>query len=228
MAHRVPAGSGRLARSEPLPRPQRDALPHLEVAGDLQPAAGHLVPADDPRRDGPGARHLGHPARTHPALAGGSRRGTGHALVSGGQYRLFYSANSANGRYAVGVANCNGPSGPCTDASTGPLLTSDAAVSGPGGPSGLHRRAGNHMAGLPRLVARASRVSRTAGCSSCARSPSPPPAPDRALSGSSGRGPAARSTSAVGSLPVISAIAMSVQSEYDGLVVRVKRRIKSQ
>lgn len=57
-------------------------------------------------------------------------------VVSGGQYRLFYSANSwRTTDYAVGVAICNGPSGPCSDASSGPLLTSDASFSGPGGPS---------------------------------------------------------------------------------------------
>ncbi len=57
-------------------------------------------------------------------------------VVSGGQYRLFYSANSwRTADYSVGVANCSGPSGPCSDAPSGPLLTSDASFSGPGGPS---------------------------------------------------------------------------------------------
>ena len=57
-------------------------------------------------------------------------------VVSGGQYRLFYSANSwRTADYAIGVANCAGPSGPCAAVPTGPLLTSDASFSGPGGPS---------------------------------------------------------------------------------------------
>ncbi len=56
--------------------------------------------------------------------------------VSGGQYRLFYSANSwRTSDYAIGAADCSGPSGPCTESSDQPLLTSGGAFSGPGGPS---------------------------------------------------------------------------------------------
>lgn len=57
-------------------------------------------------------------------------------VVSGGRYRLFYSANSwRTSGYAIGVAECSGPSGPCTQAGDGPVLASDAGFSGPGGPT---------------------------------------------------------------------------------------------
>jgi beta-xylosidase len=47
--------------------------------------------------------------------------------VSGGQYRHFYSANSwTTSDYAIGVANCSGPVGPCTEPSNTPLVTSQA------------------------------------------------------------------------------------------------------
>jgi hypothetical protein len=56
-------------------------------------------------------------------------------LVSGGQYRLLYSANSwRTSAYAIGVADCTGPSGPCADVGQ-PLLTSQSRFSGPGGPA---------------------------------------------------------------------------------------------
>jgi beta-xylosidase len=56
--------------------------------------------------------------------------------VSGGQYRLFYSANSwKTSAYAIGEADCSGPSGPCTESSDQPLLTSQSAFIGPGGPA---------------------------------------------------------------------------------------------
>jgi beta-xylosidase len=55
---------------------------------------------------------------------------------TGGQYLLFYSANNwETSDYAIGVARCTGPSGPCTETSNQPLLASQSAFSGPGGPS---------------------------------------------------------------------------------------------
>lgn len=57
-------------------------------------------------------------------------------VVANGQYRLFYSANSwRTDAYAIGVADCRGPSGPCAEASNGPVLTSGTSYRGPGGPS---------------------------------------------------------------------------------------------
>jgi hypothetical protein len=50
-----------------------------------------------------------------------------------GSYYLFYSGNWFNNPgYAIGVATCAGPAGPCADTSTVPLLASNAQGSGPG------------------------------------------------------------------------------------------------
>jgi hypothetical protein len=57
-------------------------------------------------------------------------------VVTGGDYDLFYSGKDWNsGNYAVGVATCTGPLGPCTDAAPGPILSSGPGVAGPGGES---------------------------------------------------------------------------------------------
>jgi Glycosyl hydrolases family 43 len=51
-----------------------------------------------------------------------------------GHFLLFYSGNNwGTSAYGVGYANCSGPLGPCTDASTQPILASTSDVSGPGG-----------------------------------------------------------------------------------------------
>ena len=51
------------------------------------------------------------------------------------QYYLFYAASyEGASTYALGWASCGGPSGPCTDKSSSPLLTSSPGMSGPGGP----------------------------------------------------------------------------------------------
>ena len=66
-------------------------------------------------------------------------------VVTGGHYSLFYSGNDWNsGNYAVGVANCTGPLGPCTDASPNPILDSGPGVAGPGGESVFADRSGNY------------------------------------------------------------------------------------
>ncbi len=57
-------------------------------------------------------------------------------VVSGGRYFLFYSGNNwDSSEYAVGVAVCTGPLGPCTKPSTQPILTAGAGIEGPGGES---------------------------------------------------------------------------------------------
>jgi hypothetical protein len=57
-------------------------------------------------------------------------------VLSGGQYLLFYSADLwQTAGYAIGVARCAGPLGPCHETSAQPLLASQPAFSGPGGPS---------------------------------------------------------------------------------------------
>lgn len=55
-------------------------------------------------------------------------------VTTGGHYYLFYSGNDWNSaKYAVGVATCTGPLGPCSDATPGPILSSGPGVVGPGG-----------------------------------------------------------------------------------------------
>ena len=57
-------------------------------------------------------------------------------VTSGGRYYLFYSANRWDtSDYAVGVATCAGPTGPCSNLSTIPLLSSGPGMDGPGGES---------------------------------------------------------------------------------------------
>jgi hypothetical protein len=57
-------------------------------------------------------------------------------VLVNGHYFLFFSGsdwNSAN--YAVGVADCAGPLGPCVEASPNPILSSGTEMAGPGGES---------------------------------------------------------------------------------------------
>jgi hypothetical protein len=57
-------------------------------------------------------------------------------VLVNGHYLLFFSGNDWNtANYAVGVAQCSGPVGPCADASPNPILSSDAETAGPGGAS---------------------------------------------------------------------------------------------
>jgi hypothetical protein len=65
-------------------------------------------------------------------------------VTTSGHYYLFFSGNdwdSAN--YAVGVATCSGPLGPCSDATPSPILSSGPAVAGPGGESVFADTSGN-------------------------------------------------------------------------------------
>lgn len=57
-------------------------------------------------------------------------------VTNGGHYFLFFSGNDWNtASYAVGVATCSGPLGPCTDTSPSAILSSGGTVAGPGGES---------------------------------------------------------------------------------------------
>jgi hypothetical protein len=57
-------------------------------------------------------------------------------VTSNGRYFLFYSGNSWNGpNYAVGVATCTGPVGPCTKPLSQPILASSSSIEGPGSAS---------------------------------------------------------------------------------------------
>ena len=65
--------------------------------------------------------------------------------VDGG-YWVVYSANWYNStNYAVGVARCAGPAGPCQDTSAAPLLASNLQGQGPGEASVFHDAAGVWM-----------------------------------------------------------------------------------
>ncbi len=66
-------------------------------------------------------------------------------VVSGGRYFLFYSGNSWMGSdYAVGVATCSGPLGPCAKPLSAPILASDASMEGPGGASAFTDDSGSY------------------------------------------------------------------------------------
>jgi beta-xylosidase len=57
-------------------------------------------------------------------------------ITSGGRDFLFFSGNDwGTAKYAVGVAICSGPLGPCRDASPDPVLSSGTGAVGPGGES---------------------------------------------------------------------------------------------
>jgi hypothetical protein len=57
-------------------------------------------------------------------------------VAAGGRDLLFFSGNDWDSAgYAVGVASCSGPLGPCADSSPGPILSSGPGVAGPGGES---------------------------------------------------------------------------------------------
>jgi hypothetical protein len=65
-------------------------------------------------------------------------------VTTGGRYYLFYSGSNWNSSdYAVGVATCTGPLGPCSDASPQPILSSGNGIDGPGGESVFADTAGN-------------------------------------------------------------------------------------
>jgi hypothetical protein len=65
-------------------------------------------------------------------------------VTTGGHYYLFFSGNDWNSsNYAVGVATCTGPLGPCSDATPSPILSSGPGVAGPGGESVFADTSGN-------------------------------------------------------------------------------------
>ncbi len=62
-----------------------------------------------------------------------------------GRYFLFYSANNWNrANYAIGVATCTGPLGPCTKPSSQPILASSSTIKGPGGESVFSDTSGSY------------------------------------------------------------------------------------
>lgn len=66
-------------------------------------------------------------------------------VTTGGHYFLFFSGNDWNSaNYAVGVATCASPVGPCGDATPSPILSSGPGVAGPGGESVFSDTSGNY------------------------------------------------------------------------------------
>ena len=66
-------------------------------------------------------------------------------MESNGRYLLFYSGNNwGTANYAVGVATCATPLGPCTDTSPAPILSSGNGMAGPGGESVFQDAQGNN------------------------------------------------------------------------------------
>jgi hypothetical protein len=55
-------------------------------------------------------------------------------VLDGGRYFLFYSGNNwDSASYAVGVAMCSGPLGPCFKTLSQPILSAGSSMAGPGG-----------------------------------------------------------------------------------------------
>jgi hypothetical protein len=66
-------------------------------------------------------------------------------VTSGGRYFLFFSGNNWNSaNYAIGVATCSGPLGPCTEPTSQPILAGTPAVEGPGGADVFTDTAGDY------------------------------------------------------------------------------------
>ena len=122
---------------DPTPFVDADGLPYLvwkSQGSGSQPSAlwsQQLTPDGTALVPGPATSLLA------PSLSWQGGVVEGPSLVlAGGQYLLFYSANLwQTARYAIGVAQCAGPLGPCHEMSAQPLLASQPAFSGPGGPS---------------------------------------------------------------------------------------------
>lgn len=65
-------------------------------------------------------------------------------FFAGGRYYLLYSGNDwRTAGYAIGLATCSGPTGPCQRASSQPFLASGEGYVGPGGPAVVTDGSGN-------------------------------------------------------------------------------------
>jgi hypothetical protein len=113
----------------------RDGAPYLLWKTHAAPGSSTSVVVGAPlTADG---RGLAGPARTL-LVTNGGWDGTiieNPAMTFGSDgYTLLYSGNSFDtDRYAIGVARCSGPLGPCTRVSDRPALASSGSVLGPGG-----------------------------------------------------------------------------------------------
>jgi hypothetical protein len=69
-------------------------------------------------------------------------------VLANGRYYLFFSGNNWNStNYAVGVALCSGPLGPCNTVTT-PILRTGSSMSGPGGETVFVDASGNLWMGF--------------------------------------------------------------------------------
>ena len=147
------------ARSRGLDRPgpffgrRWHPLPHVEIGGRQRRAADHLVTAAQCRRHRP--RRPGPTALLQPSQRWEAGVVEGPSMLFwSGQYYLFYSANNWNtASYAIGVALCQGPTGPCSK----PLDHSIVALAGSSDvrarrPLVVHRHPGWAVGCLPCLV----------------------------------------------------------------------------
>jgi hypothetical protein len=77
----------------------------------------------------------------------------GQMVLENGRYWLFYSGNWFNQSvYAIGVASCTGPAGPCSKPYPAPFLGSNAQGAGPGEQSLFTDRRGTWMVYAPLAV----------------------------------------------------------------------------
>jgi len=113
----------------------RDGAPYLMWKTDAAPGSATSVVVGAPLT--PDGRALAGPTRT--LLA--TNRGWDGAIIENPAmtlgsdgYTLLYSGNSFDtDRYAIGIARCSGPLGPCTRGSDAPALASSGSTLGPGG-----------------------------------------------------------------------------------------------
>ena len=113
----------------------RDGTPYLLWKTHAAPGSGTSVVVGAPLTADGSA--LAGPTRTL-LVTNGAWDGTiieNPAMTFGSDgYSLLYSGNSFDSdRYAIGIARCSGPLGPCTRVSNAPALASSGSVLGPGG-----------------------------------------------------------------------------------------------
>jgi hypothetical protein len=122
---------------DPSPFLDAGGIPYLtwksEGANGQPPTIwSQQLTADGTAVVGPGPAALLHPSQR---WEGGVVEGPSVLLWSG-RYYLFYSANNWDSAdYAIGVALCQGPAGPCSKLFDHSFVSSQGTMSGPGGPS---------------------------------------------------------------------------------------------
>ncbi|MGH9018687.1 MAG: glycoside hydrolase family 43 protein, partial [Acidimicrobiales bacterium] len=122
---------------DPAPYVDGGGRPYLawkSIGADGQPATiwAQALDAQGTALAGPGPTALVRPSQSWEAAV---VEAPSMVALDGG-YDLFYSGNDWDtAAYAVGLARCTGPLGPCTKPLSRPILSSQAQVAGPGGAS---------------------------------------------------------------------------------------------